>query len=180
MAPGAEPATLLPGGPRPEWTAALTTHTGLHGPCSPRLESPELVTVYKPAEPRPLPGAEGRVPGELRPVGPAGWQSVGKGWPSHPLRPPCSLASAGQGPPESLEGRGGPPGGTFCGRENPPWSPRVRADLPGPPRAQGPNLGLAQKPQGGQPRFTLLACLPGRGLSSLSCSFRPPRKPCDF
>lgn len=56
-------------------------------------------------------------------MGPARWQSVGKGWSSPPTTPTVfsghrSPASFSQGPPDSLEWRGGPPRGTFCGREN--------------------------------------------------------------
>lgn len=93
--PGPELATLLPGGPHPERPAALTTR-GAARSCSPRLHHPGLGTVYEPAEPQHLPGGRGSCPWrrtEWSPVGPTGWQSVGKGWSSPPPHPPCSLAT---------------------------------------------------------------------------------------
>lgn len=122
--PGPELATVLPGGPRPERPAALTTR-GAARSCSPRLHHPGLGTVYEPAEPRHLPGGQRVVSLEENGTEPCGTCRVAE-CRKRLVQPPAtptvfsghhSPAGFGQGPPDSLEVRGGPPRGTFCGRE---------------------------------------------------------------
>lgn len=138
--PGPELATLLPGGLRPERPAALTIR-GAARSCSPHLRHPGLGTVYEPAELRHLPGGRGSCPWRrkehrgtrqvavLEKAGPAPRRTHRVLWP-----PLTGRLWPGASRQSGVEGRT-PKRDFLWEGERPPWSARIQADPPGPPRA---------------------------------------------